>query len=48
MCMEALFRSRPETCLMEALMLMVELRVDVQQALSVAMRDDGGTLTLMP
>ena len=29
-------------------MLMVELRVDVQQALSVAMRDDGGTLTLMP
>jgi hypothetical protein len=33
---------------MEALMLMVELRVDVQQALSVAMRDDGGTLTLTP
>jgi hypothetical protein len=29
-------------------MLMVELRVDVQQALSVAMRDDGGTLTLTP
>ena len=48
MCMEALFRSRPETRLMEALMLMVELRVDVHQALSVAMRDDGGTLTQTP
>jgi hypothetical protein len=35
-------------CLMEALTLMVELRVDVQQALSVAMHDNGGTLTLTP
>jgi hypothetical protein len=33
---------------MDALMLMVEFRVDVQQALSVAMRDDGGTLTPKP
>jgi hypothetical protein len=29
-------------------MLMVELRVVVQQALSVAMRGEGGTLTLTP